>query len=256
LDLLTIIGVLLAVAAVFGAQILEGGHLSSLLQPTAALIVFGGTVGAIFIQYSASTVGSSVGLAFEAFFRKKHDLRDSVDEVVGFARQAQREGILALEKRIGSVEWPFMKKGLQLVVDGAGVNEVKEILGIEIHYEEERRFQAARVFESAGGYAPTLGILGAVMGLIHVMENLAEPANLGQGIAVAFVATVYGVASANLFWIPIAGKIKINTRADSVRKELAVEGLVALASGENPRVIEERLSGFLASAKRADERGA
>lgn len=248
--MLTIIGLILAFLAVFGGQFIEGGRLSSLLQPTAALIVFGGTLGAIFIQYPFSTVRSSIGLAFTSLFSSKKDLSKSISEITGFSRHAQKDGILSLETHIDTVESPFLKKGLQLVVDGAEIKEFREILELEIHYEAERRFTSARVFESAGGYAPTLGILGAVLGLIQVMENLADPTALGQGIAIAFVATVYGVASANLIWLPIAGKIKIVSRDESVEKELYVEGLVSLASGESSTIIGERLEGFLSSSER------
>jgi chemotaxis protein MotA len=256
LDILTIIGLLLAAAAIVGGQVLEGGHVSSILQPTAALIVFGGTLGAVFVQYSFRMVIDSIILAARTFLVNKHDLNDIIPDITNFARHAQREGILALEKRVKAVDDPFFKKGLQLVVDGTGLNELKDILEIEIDLGEERRISAAKVFESAGGYAPTIGILGAVLGLIQVMENLADPSMLGEGIAVAFVATVYGVASANLLWLPIAGKIKLRTRENTIQKEMILEGLVAMLSGESPRLIEDRLEGFVSRSQwKESERG-
>ena len=256
MDILTIIGLILAAAAIFGGQVLEGGHISSILQPTAALIVFGGTLGAVFVQYSLRTVVDSLVLGARTFLVNSHDLSDIIPDITNFARYAQREGILALEKRIKNINDPFFKKGLQLVIDGTGLNELKEILEIEIDLAEERRISAAKVFESAGGYAPTIGILGAVLGLIQVMENLADPSMLGEGIAVAFVATVYGVASANLIWLPISGKIKLRTRENTIQKEMILEGLVAMLSGESPRLIEDRLEGFLTRSQWSEkERG-
>ncbi len=245
MDILTLIGIILGGMAVIGGQLLDGGNIKSILQPTAAIIVFGGTCGAVFIQYPFSTVLASVKLATSSLLSSKEDLRSIITEIAGFARHAHRNGLLSLEDKAGQLKDPFFRKGMNLVVDGTTPEELKGIMDIEMEYEEERKNHAARVFESAGGYAPTLGILGAVLGLIQVMENLAEPSRLGEGISVAFVATVYGVASANLFWLPFSGKIKNRTRDDSVRKELVLEGLMALSSGESPKLIEERLEGFL-----------
>ena len=247
---------MLAAFAIIGGQVLEGGHLSSILQPTAAVIVFGGTLGAVFIQYSFRIVLDSIILAARIFIVTRHDLSDVIPDITNFARHAKKKGILALENSIKGIDDPFLKKGVQLVVDGTGLKELKDILEIEIDLAEERRIRAAKVFESAGGYAPTIGILGAVLGLIQVMENLADPSMLGEGIAVAFVATVYGVASANLLWLPVAGKIRLRTRENTIQKELILEGLVAMLSGESPRLIEDRLEGFVSKSQwRERDRG-
>ncbi|MBI5328529.1 MAG: flagellar motor protein [Deltaproteobacteria bacterium] len=250
MDILTIIGLFLGVIAVVGGQLLEGGRLSSIIQITAAVIVFGGTIGATFVNYPWSTVKLALNLVKKAVFNNKDDSREIIDQIIRFAWLVRREGLLSLEAKVKNIYDPFFKKGIQLMIDGRGADEIREIMSIEINQGEDRKFMAARVFESAGGYAPTIGILGAVLGLIHVMENLADPSKLGQGIAVAFVATVYGVGSANLFWLPLAGKLKVRIKEDSSMMELMLEGAASLASGENPLIMKERLEGFLSGADR------
>ncbi|MBI5893177.1 MAG: flagellar motor protein [Deltaproteobacteria bacterium] len=246
MDILTLIGLLLGVLAIAGGQMLEGGSIFSLLQPTAAVIVFGGTIAAVLIQYPMSSVIQSIKMLRLAFFEQDENLNSTIKELINYAMIARREGLLALESRIRAIKEPFLKKGLYLVVDGADSNLIKEVMEVDAIYEEERSIVAAKVFESAGGYAPTIGIIGAILGLIQVMENLADPTRLGAGIAVAFVATIYGLASANIVWLPFAGKLKIKTRKDAVRKEMLIEGFVSIADGENPRYMEEKLDGFIA----------
>lgn len=253
MDMLTILGLILGAVAIFGGQFFEGGDVSSLLQPTAALIVFGGTIAAVFVEYSIYPVLRSIRLAFSTLSRGGENLQGTIFEIVDHATVTHKQGLLALDKRIPDIEDLFLKKGLQLVVDGVRVDEMKLTMGIDIESFEDREMEAARVFESAGGYAPTLGILGAVLGLIQVMENLADPSMIGDGIAVAFVATVYGVGIANLFWLPLSGKIKTRVREKIVHKELVVEGLASLAEGISPRLIEERLEGFLLLRERGRE---
>ncbi len=244
MDILTIIGLFLGAFAILGGQVLEGGHISSILQPTAAVIVFGGTIGAICIQYPMSTVIQSIKMVKLAFVEKSENPNIIIKEFLNYSAVARREGLLALESKARTVKEQFIKKGLYLVVDGAESRFIKDVMEIDAEYDEERALLAAKVFESAGGYAPTLGIIGAVLGLIQVMENLADPTRLGAGIAVAFVATIYGIASANFFWLPLAGKLKVKIRKDMIRREMIIEGLVAIADGENPRYIEEKLEGF------------
>lgn len=245
MDLLTVIGLILALLAIVGGQVLEGGHLSSIIQPTAALIVFGGTIAALFVQYSISSVTNSIKLAFGTLASPKDNLEDNRAIIIDLARFAQKEGLLALEKRMHEIDDPFFRRALQLLVDGATEEDIRSILDLEIGISEERDLLAARVFDSAGGYAPTLGILGAVLGLIQVMENLADPTLLGEGIAIAFVATVYGVASANLLWLPIAGKIKSRCLNRSMQKEFIVEGLANFSAGKSPRIIADHLESYL-----------
>lgn len=251
MDFLTLIGLALGIAAIFGGQLLEGGELSSIIQLTAAVIVFGGTIGAVLVNYPFSVVVLAVSLARQAIFNNKNNAKKIIEKIIGFAWLTRREGLLVLENRVKEIDDQFFKKGLQLVVDGRMPEEIREILEIDMIQDEERKLLSAKVFESAGGYAPTIGILGAVLGLIHVMENLAEPAKLGEGIAVAFVATVYGVGSANLLWLPVAGKLKVKIKEESLNKELIKEGLASLAGGENPVIIRERLEGFLNEGERS-----
>ncbi|MFQ5427421.1 MAG: flagellar motor protein [Thermodesulfobacteriota bacterium] len=250
MDILTIAGILLGLSALIGGQILDGGSLESVLQPTAALIVFGGTIGAVFISSPLGTFVQAIKDLRKAFFTGAMRPASVITYIDGLAVYSKTNGLLALEQELDEVEYPFLKKGLQLVIDGMEPERIREILEIELEYSEEYSEASATVFESAGGYAPTIGILGAVLGLIHVMENLAEPDMLGAGIAVAFVATVYGVGSANLFWLPIAEKLKKRVREESIVKELIIEGLIGLSTGENPRSLKEKLQGFLKSPEK------
>lgn len=252
MDFLTIIGVLLGLGAIIGGMLLEGGTLHSISQFTAAVIVIGGTLGAVFVTYPAKTVIAAIKNGRLVFMHSSADPLSIVKEISLFAAIARKDGLLALEGKLKTITHPFLKKGLQLVVDGTEPALTREILEIDMEYSEEYNNSTTKVYESAGGYAPTIGILGAVLGLIHVMENLAEPEKLGAGIAVAFVATIYGIGSANLLWLPVAGKIKMKLREEMILHELITEGLVGLSEGENPRRLEEKLVGFLSEAdKRA-----
>jgi chemotaxis protein MotA len=244
MDILTILGLTLGFGAILGGQILEGGSMHSIMQLTAAIIVVGGTFGAVLVNYPMSSFLLALKNAKLALFNGSGDPHKTIKLLADLAAVARKDGLLALETSIRKVDDPFLKKGLQLVVDGTEPKLTREILEIEINHTEEYNLTSAKVFESAGGYAPTIGILGAVMGLIHVMENLADPQKLGSGIAVAFVATVYGVGSANLIYLPLAGKMKLKIREQVIRQEMIVEGLISLSEGENPRRVEEKLMGF------------
>lgn len=250
MDILTIIGLALGFGAILGGQVLEGGSIHSIMQLTAAIIVFGGTIGAVLVNYPLSTFLLAMKNAKLALFNPKSDHQKIIKNISELSGIARKDGLLALEARIKTIPDPFFRKGLQLVVDGAEPKIIREILEIDMGTLEEHDMTSAKVFESAGGYAPTIGILGAVLGLIHVMENLADPTMLGAGIAVAFVATVYGVGSANLLWLPVAGKMKFKIREESMVKEMIIEGLVSLSEGENPRLVEEKLMGFLKQSQR------
>ncbi len=245
MDVLTIVGMVVAAAAILGGQVLEGGHISSIVQPTAALIVFGGTLGAVMINYPMSIFMKAMGTMGMVFGNVTVDLKGTIEKVVGLAHISRKKGLLALEDQIKSIQDPLLAKGVQLVVDGTEPQKIREILEVEVSMFEEEYTLAGKVWESFGSYAPTIGILGAVMGLIHVMENLADPSSLGGGIAVAFVATIYGVGGANLFFLPFGGKIRLKAKELMVGKLMVIEGLVSVAQGENPRMIEEKLSGFL-----------
>lgn len=250
MDILTIIGLTLSFGAILGGQVLEGGSMHSIMQLTAAIIVVGGTFGAVLVNYPMSTFILALKNARLALFNGKGDPHKIIKLLAELAAVARKDGLLALETSIKKVDDPFLRKGLQLVVDGTEPKLTREILEIEIGHAEEYNLTSCKVFDSAGGYAPTIGILGAVMGLIHVMENLADPTKLGAGIAVAFVATVYGVGTANLLYLPLAGKMKLKIREQVILQEMMVEGLISLSEGENPRRVEEKLNGFLRESQK------
>jgi chemotaxis protein MotA len=246
MDRISILGLALGLAAILGGQVLEGGALSSLLQLTAFAIVIGGTLGAVMLQSTPAVFFEGLRLAGWAFRPPPADFRGAIDRVMIWAGTARRGGLLALEPLIPGVADRYTRKGLQLLVDGADPKALREALELEIDSWEDFHAQAARVWDAAGGYAPTIGIIGAVMGLIQVMENLSDPARLGGGIAVAFVATIYGVGSANLLFLPLAGKLRTLIGRQVRLREMIADGLAAIANGENPRSIELRLEGYLA----------
>lgn len=245
MDILSIAGVVMAFIAILGGNALEGGHLSSLVQPTAFLIVGGGTVGAVMVQTPLPTFLKGLKMAGWVFMPPKMDFKSAIDKIVEWGNVARREGLLGLESASEAETDPFLKKGLQLLVDGSEPDTIRGVLEVEVSATEHQENAAAKVYDGFGGYSPTIGIIGAVMGLIHVMENLSDPSKLGGGIAVAFVATIYGVALANLFFLPMATKIKGVVHHRSQFKELTIEGLAAIAAGENPRNIELKLQGYL-----------
>jgi len=246
MDRISPIGIFLAFAAIVGGQALEGGHLSSLLQLTAFVIVIGGTLGAVMLQSSPATFMAGVKLLPWVFKPPESDFREMLNRVGQWSNTARRGGLLALEPSIDAQPDAYTRKGLQMLVDGAEPAVLRAALELEIDSFEDSHRQAAKIWEAAGGYAPTVGILGAVLGLIHVMENLSDPSKLGAGIAVAFVATIYGVGSANLLFLPIANKLKALIGRQARFKEMVIDGLEAIANGENPRNIEMRLEGYLA----------
>ncbi|MGH8465938.1 MAG: flagellar motor protein, partial [Pseudomonas sp.] len=238
MDVLSLIGIILAFVAIIGGNFLEGGHLSALLNGPAALIVLGGTLAAALLQSPMSAFKRALQIVRWIIFPPRIDLAGGIDRVVNWSLTARKEGLLGLEGVADAEPDPYARKGLQLLVDGAEPEAIRSILEVDFYTQETRDIQAAKVFECMGGYAPTIGIIGAVMGLIHVMGNLADPSQLGNGIAVAFVATIYGVASANLILLPIANKLKALAMRQSLYREMLLEGLLSIAEGENPRSIE------------------
>lgn len=245
MDRATIIGLLLAGTALLGGHFLEGGSLGMILQITAMVIVFGGTFGAVFISFPRAQLRQA-WQEFHQIFREPEDKGAAyLARIVEFAYRARREGMLSLERDLPRIADPFFRRGLQLVIDGHNYQKVREVLEVELAQLEETGLVPARVFETAGGYAPTVGILGAVLGLIQVMQHLTEPAKLGTGVAVAFVATVYGVASANLFFLPIGHKLRLRHQRRMLVKEMVMLGILGLSHGDHPRLIEEKLRGFL-----------
>lgn len=246
MDFLTIIGLVVAFGGIFLGQLLEGGKLSSVLQLTAFIIVIGGTMGAVMVQYRLPVFVRSLKMVPWIILPPKTDPQPIIQELLEWSNTARKNGLLALEGLLESVTDPFMRKGLQMLVDGSEPAKIRATLEVDMDSRSEIERQAARVFESAGGYSPTIGILGAVLGLIHVMENLADPAKLGAGIATAFVATIYGVGSANLLFLPVSNKLKGIVHQQNYLREMIIEGLVGIAEGENPKLIEGRLQSFYA----------
>lgn len=245
MDRVSLIGITVGILAVFAGQLLEGGSILSLMQPTAFVIVFGGTLGAVLLQSPATVFSRGVGMARWVWRPPVVDTRRVIEQIIGWSQISRREGLLALENSASTQKDPFVRKGLQLLVDGAEPDRLREVLEVEINVFEEDLRQGAKMWESAGGYSPTIGILGAVLGLIHVMENLTEPAKLGAGIATAFVATIYGVGLANLVLLPVANKLKAHIDQLVRHREMLVDGLIGIANGDNPRLIESRLKGYL-----------
>lgn len=245
MDILTIVGLLVGVIAIIGGNALEGGHISGLLNAPAAVIVIGGTLGAAMLQTPKLIFINAFQLIRWAFFPPAAHMRENIEKVINWSFKARKEGLLGLEAVAEQETDPFAKKGLQLLIDAIEPAVIRSVMEVELITREERDLQSAKVFEAMGGYAPTVGILGAVMGLIHVMGNLADPSKLGAGIATAFVATIYGVGFANLLFLPLAAKLKAVIKTQSNLREMMIEGLLAIADGENPRTIEMKLEGYL-----------
>ncbi|MDP1527284.1 MAG: flagellar motor protein [Rhodocyclaceae bacterium] len=245
MDKISIVGLLLGIAAILVGQVLEGGHIASLVQPTAFLIVLGGTVGAVMLQSPLPVFLNGLKMVKWVFVPPASRPDELIENVGNWSHVARKEGLLALEAQIQAVPDPFMRKGLQLLVDGAEPDRLRDVLEVEIGAYEDQMKMSAKIWEAAGGYSPTIGILGAVMGLIHVMENLSDPSKLGAGIAVAFVATIYGVGAANLIFLPVAKKLLANIARLVTIREMFVDGLVGIANGDNPRIIESRMQGYI-----------
>lgn len=245
MDRLSVIGVVLALCALVGGSILKGAGLAGLWSPAAFLIVIVGTIAAILVQTSASTFMRAMKMLPWVFRPPEQDHQAVIAQIVEWSTTARKQGLLGLEAQVAEQADPFMAKGLQMVVDGLEPEAIRQMLEIELQGQNERDLAAAKVFEGMGIYAPTLGIVGAVLGLMAVMKNLADPSKLGHGIAAAFTATIYGIGSANLILLPVGNKLKTLIRAQATGREMIIEGLIAIAQGENPRNIEARLNGYL-----------
>lgn len=245
MDVLSIIGIFIGFMAVIGGNFLEGGEFSSLLNGPAAVLVIGGTIGAALLQTPMSGLKRSVSMLRWIVLPPSVAFKSGVDRVVSWATTARREGLLGLETVSELESDLFARKGLQLLVDGNEPESIRNVLEAESGIREQRDVDAARFYESMGGYSPTIGIIGAVVGLIHVMGSLEDPSKVGPGIAVAFVATIYGVALANLLFLPVASKLRSCVRQEAQYREMIIEGIIAIADGENPRAIELRLTGYL-----------
>lgn len=241
-------GVLLAIGGILLGLILEGGKLSQIVQPTAAIIVFGGTLGAVLLQFPLRVVWQAFRRLGQVFFDNSKNPITLVSEIVGYAHKARKEGMISLDKDLPNIQDAFLKKCLMLAVDGTEPQEIRKIMELELDNQAEHEDYLPKVFDSAGGFAPTVGIIGAVLGLIQVMQHLDDISEVGRGIAVAFVATIYGVGSANLFFLPVAGKIKLRIRQEQIRREMILEGVISILEGMNPRMVETKLHSFFAEA--------
>ncbi|WP_420237281.1 flagellar motor protein [Telmatobacter bradus] len=241
----SIAGVFLAVAGIITGLLIEGGNLGQIMQPTAALIVFGGTMGAVLLQFPLATVIKAFGALGHIFAApRKHD-KQLIDLLVSFANKARRNGVVSLDSDLQTLQDPFLKQSLMLAVDGTEPAELRKIMHVSLESAVENEERLPSVFESAGGFSPTIGILGAVLGLIQVMQHLDNISEVGRGIAVAFVATLYGVGIANLFFLPFAGKMRLRIHDQHRRREMMLEAVISILEGINPRMLEVKLAGFV-----------
>lgn len=245
MDMLSILGVILGFAAILGGNYLEGGHVDALFNGPAALIVIGGTFAAILLQTPFRTLMHGIRMMKWVFVPPYVSLDDGIEKVISWSMRARKEGLLGLEGSVEKEDEAFCGKGLQLLVDGNEPEMIRNVMELELIAKENHDLAAAKIYDGMGGYSPTIGIIGAVMGLIHVMSNLADPSSLGAGIATAFVATIYGVAFANLLFFPIASKLKAIIHRQTLYREMLIEGLISISEGENPRAIELKLKGFV-----------
>ncbi|MGE0762870.1 MAG: flagellar motor protein [Bdellovibrionales bacterium] len=242
----TWIGLLIGIGGILLGNIMEGGHVSALLQAAAAFVVFGGTFGAMMVSNRSEDLRRGMKLLRLAFTKESSEFKKGIAaQIVEAAQLARRESILALEGRINTFATPHMRSVFRFLIDGVEPETLKQIFLNEVQQEERRQMAAARIWMDAGGFAPTIGIIGAVLGLIHVMANLTDTSALGQGIAVAFVATIYGVGAANLIFIPLANKMQRQIKEESNLKHMVIDGAVAIISGLNPYIIQEKLAAYL-----------
>jgi chemotaxis protein MotA len=244
-DILSIAGIILAIAAVLVGAVLKGAGLHALVSSAALVIVVAGTFAAIMIQTPLHVMKHAFGILPWMFKPPALDPQLLIKKIVEWSVISRKQGLLGLEAQLDKERDTFVRKGLQLVIDGGEPDAIRNSLEVELNTREAADTRAAKVFEGMGIYAPTLGIIGAVLGLMAVMQNLADPSKLGQGIAAAFTATVYGIGLANLFFLPIAAKLKTAVQAQSHVREMVIEGMISIAQGENPRSIESKLHGYI-----------
>ncbi len=249
MDKATLAGLVLALGGIFLGLVLEGGNVGQLIQPTAAMIVFGGTLGAVLIHFPLGVVWTAFRRLANMFREPGESARSTIEALVKYANQARREGIVSLDRELPNIQEPFLRRSLMLAVDGTEPQELRKIMELALDNQEEQEEKIPQVFEAAGGFSPTIGIIGAVLGLIQVMQHLDKIDEVGKGIAVAFVATIYGVGAANLFFLPTAGKLKIRIRGEQIIREMTLEGVISILEGMNPRMLEEKLLGFLVEAR-------
>jgi chemotaxis protein MotA len=253
MDIASIGGIALAIIGILAGMMIEGGSIAQITQPTAALIVVGGTAGAVLLQFPLHIFLAAIKSIGKIFLHKSGDGEAALRQLVEFANKARKSGIISLDADLRSVSDPFLKQALMLAVDGTEPSEVRKIMQLELDNKSEIEEKISAVFEAAGGYSPTVGIIGAVLGLIQVMQNLANIDEVGRGIATAFVATIYGVALANIICLPAAGKLKFRHREEQMIKEMMLEGVISILEGMNPRMIETKLRTYLFDSQPAPQ---
>jgi chemotaxis protein MotA len=246
MDIATVIGLILGLGAMVGTMLIEGGNPMSLLNVPAAVIVFGGSVAALFVAFPLKQIMKLPAYIGQCFKTYNEDLMALVELFVKLADQARRDGLLSLEQEGRSIEDPFIRKGVMLIVDGVDPSVVHEVMETDTDQVAERHREGQEMLKALGGFGPTMGIIGTVMGLITVLSNLSDPGNLGHSIATAFIATLYGVASANIMWLPMANKLKHKNQVEIISREVSRQGVLAVQAGENPRIVREKLESFLA----------
>ncbi|MCC7175675.1 MAG: flagellar motor protein [Bryobacterales bacterium] len=243
-DLATIGGLVLAFGGILGGLVLEGGSIKDVSQVTAAMIVIGGTLGAVMVTTPMSVLAGAAKKLPQVFLSREQSAEAAIEELIGYATKARKSGIVSLEQEVMGIPDPFLQKALNLAIDGMELKELRKMMELEIGLEEQRAEEEAKVYEAAGGYSPTIGIIGAVLGLIQVMKHLENIEEVGKGIAVAFVATVYGVGLANIFFLPAGNKLKARTRRTILLRELALEGVAGIVEGLNPKLIRSKLEAY------------
>ena len=246
MDIASVIGLCMSWGGLVVAVLIVGGHLGAFIAVDAAFIIFAGTLGATFLSYPMATMLNAFNVAKNAFVARELDYMSAVSTMVNFATKARREGLLGLEEDVDGLEDKFLQKGMQLVVDGTDAALVRNIMETDLAFLEARHRQGESIFTAMGGYSPTLGIVGTVMGLIHVLSVVGDdPAGMMKGVATAFIATFYGISTANLIWLPIAGKLKVRSEEEVLMRQVMIEGVLSISAGDNPRIVEEKLKAFL-----------
>ena len=249
MDISSLLGILIGFFAIIIAFTAESGSISTIIQPSAALVVLGGTLGAVMLNFPMKTVLCAFANVNKVFINEAEDTPEVLGQIIELAYMARQEGLLSLQEVLPKINNKFLKRGIMLALDITNPQLLHDILTTEINLDEEQSLITARVFEATGGFTPTFGIIGAVLGLVQVMGNLQDPTKLGHGIAAAFVATIYGVGFANLLFLPIAGKLKMKVRDEIILKEMILQGIISIHLGENPAIIEEKLLTFLSYSK-------
>ncbi len=250
MDLATIIGLVLAWGGFFGSVLMEGGNLAAFLNPSALILVLGGTLGATIVSFPLSDIIAMPKVLKNAFVGGGHDMAHVITMLVKFAERARREGLLALEDEAKDITDEFLKKGIMLAVDGTDPELVRTIMETDIAYLAERHEIGANIFATMGGFAPTLGVIGTVAGLVHMLANLSDPGSMGPSIAAAFIATLLGVSTANLIFLPLGNKLKLRSKHEVMSREVMMEGILAIQAGDNPRIVEEKLKAYLSPTVR------